>query len=287
MQAKKVWDSLIAECKNGPLNLTTKTGLHFTLTTDSQTLIVNKSDLQPSSKIKNPRKITKANFFEVSPFYKRWLDEEKGLSNKIIEKSRNSVYIMAAIKYQINLLEKKDANIVDLQMNEKYPIGNFQFKGDITSSVINNWINEIETLPLSLREAVKDLNDAQLNTAYRDGGWTVRQVVHHIADSHMNAYVRFKLALTEDNPVIKPYDEAKWADLSDYNLPIEPSLVLLESLHKRWSNLLRSLTQADLKKTFVHPDSGEVSIGENIGIYAWHGKHHVAHIMSLCERKNW
>ncbi|WP_274310535.1 YfiT family bacillithiol transferase [Solibacillus daqui] len=172
-------------------------------------------------------------------------------------------------------------------MNEKYPIGNFQFKGDITSSVINNWINEIETLPLSLREAVKDLNDAQLNTAYRDGGWTVRQVVHHIADSHMNAYVRFKLALTEDNPVIKPYDEAKWADLSDYNLPIEPSLVLLESLHKRWSNLLRSLTQADLKKTFVHPDSGEVSIGENIGIYAWHGKHHVAHIMSLCERKNW
>ena len=103
----------------------------------------------------------------------------------------------------------------------------------------------------------------------------------------MNAYVRFKLALTEENPVIKPYDETKWAELSDYKLPIDISLSLLEGLHKRWTNLLRSLCPADMEKTFIHPDSGEVSVGKNIGIYAWHGRHHLAHITSLCNRKGW
>ena len=169
----------------------------------------------------------------------------------------------------------------------KYPIGTFQFDDEITNSVTSVWINKIEDLPRLLRDAVKNLGNEQLDTAYRSGGWTVRQVIHHLADSHMNAYVRFKLALTEENPVIKPYDEVKWAELSDYSLPIETSLVLLETLHQRWTHLLRSLTPADMEKTFIHPDSGKVLIGQNIGIYAWHGKHHLAHITSLCDRKGW
>jgi hypothetical protein len=172
-------------------------------------------------------------------------------------------------------------------MDMKYPIGKFQFNGEITNTVTRDWINEIEDLPELLRDAVKVLDNEQLDTPYRSGGWTVRQVIHHLADSHMNAYVRFKLALTEEKPVIKPYDEAKWAELSDYKLPIDISLSLLETLHKRWTNLLRSLSPADMKKTFIHPDSGDVSVGQNIGIYAWHGRHHLAHITSLCNRKGW
>ncbi|QQZ09639.1 YfiT family bacillithiol transferase [Heyndrickxia vini] len=172
-------------------------------------------------------------------------------------------------------------------MDLKYPIGKFQFNGEVTTSVTKEWINEIEDFPRLLQDAVKDLNNEQLDTPYRSGGWTVRQVIHHLADSHMNAYVRFKLALTEEKPVIKPYDETEWAELSDYKLPIDISLSLLESLHKRWTNLLRSLSGADLEKTFIHPVSGDVSVGENIGIYAWHGRHHLAHITSLCKRNGW
>ena len=172
-------------------------------------------------------------------------------------------------------------------MDLKYPIGQFQFNGEITKNVTSIWINEIEDLPRLLRDAVRDLDNIKLDTAYRTGGWTVRQVIHHLADSHMNAYVRLKLALTEENPVIKPYDETNWAELSDYKLSIDISLSLLEVLHKRWTFLLRGLSPADLEKTFIHPDSGEVSIGENIGIYAWHGKHHLAHITSLCNRMGW
>jgi uncharacterized damage-inducible protein DinB len=172
-------------------------------------------------------------------------------------------------------------------MDMKYPIGTFQFDDEITSSVTSVWINEIEDLPGLLRDAVKDLDKEQLDTAYRSGGWTVRQVIHHLADSHMNAYVRFKLALTEEKPVIKPYEETKWAELSDYKLPIDISLSLLEALHIRWTDLLLSLIPADMEKTFIHPDSGEVSVGKNIGIYAWHGRHHLAQITSLCNRKGW
>jgi hypothetical protein len=172
-------------------------------------------------------------------------------------------------------------------MDMKYPIGNFQFDGEITNSITKNWINEIKDLPRLLRDVVKDLDNEQLDTPYRPGGWTVRQVIHHLADSHMNAYVRFKLALTEEKPVIKPYEETKWAELSDYKLPIDISLSLLEALHIRWTDLLLSLIPADMEKTFIHPDSGEVSVGKNIGIYAWHGRHHLAHITSLCNRKGW
>lgn len=172
-------------------------------------------------------------------------------------------------------------------MDMKYPIWKFKFDDEITNSITQDWINEIEELPRLLRDAVKDLDNEQLDRPYRPGGWTVQQVIHHIADSHMNAYIRFKLALTEEKPVIKPYNETKWAELSDYKLPIDIALSLLEALHKRWTNLLRSLTPADMEKTFMHPDSGEVSVGKNIGIYAWHGRHHLAHITSLCNRKGW
>ncbi|MCT2535313.1 bacillithiol transferase BstA [Aquibacillus koreensis] len=172
-------------------------------------------------------------------------------------------------------------------MDHSYPIGKFEFSGEITSSVIKNWISDIEELPRLVRDAVKHLDQNQLDTPYRIGGWTIRQVIHHLADSHMNAYVRFKLALTENNPVIKPYEEAEWAELSDYKLPIDISLTLLDALHARWTSLLHSLQPTDMDKLFTHPDSGEVSVGENIGIYAWHGRHHLAHITSLCGQKGW
>jgi hypothetical protein len=132
------------------------------------------------------------------------------------------------------------------------------------------------------------LNEQQLNTPYREGGWTVRQVVHHVPESHMNAYIRFKLALTETDPTVKPYDEAAWAETADVReTPIEVSLALVENLHARWVILLRSMSDADFKKQFVHPDNGVVSLEKNLALYAWHGKHHVAHITSLRERKQW
>lgn len=172
-------------------------------------------------------------------------------------------------------------------MEANYPIGHYQYDGQITASIIDKWINDIEELPVLLQNAVKDLNDNQLDTPYRMGGWTIRQVVHHVADSHLNAYGRFKLALTEDQPIIKSYDQEKWAELPDSTLPVTISLSLLDALHKRWVTLLRSLTPSELEKTFIHPESGEVSVGKNIGIYAWHGRHHLAHITSLRSRKGW
>jgi len=172
-------------------------------------------------------------------------------------------------------------------VDERYPIGKFECKGEITNEVVKTWIEEIEELPGLLRSVVKNMNMEQLDTPYRLGGWTVRQVVHHLADSHMNAYIRFKLALTEENPTIKPYQEDKWAELRDSKLPINVSLELLTALHKRLVQLLRSLNSNDLKRTFLHPESGEVSVGRNIGMYAWHGRHHLAHITSLASRKGW
>ncbi|NHM33029.1 YfiT family bacillithiol transferase [Neobacillus terrae] len=169
----------------------------------------------------------------------------------------------------------------------RYPVGEFDVKGNYKVDLIEEWIYEIEALPAKVREAVKGLNDEQLDSAYRPGGWTIRQVVHHIPDSHINSYIRFKLALTEDNPVIKPYAEDKWAEFADSNLPIEVSLTMLEALHSRWVVLLKSLKPADLEKTFRHPDLGEIKLGMNIGLYAWHGRHHLAHITSLKERMGW
>ncbi|MBU5210730.1 YfiT family bacillithiol transferase [Heyndrickxia sp. FSL K6-6286] len=172
-------------------------------------------------------------------------------------------------------------------MDLRYPIGKFNVNGKVTTEIIEQWIKEIEELPTRLTEAVEGLNDVQLDTAYRSEGWTIRQVVHHIADSHLNSYTRFKLALTENNPTIKLYEEGKWAELPDSNLPVEISLQLIDALHKRWVYLLRSMTSEDLEKTFYHSEFGDMKLSVNIGIYAWHGRHHVAHITTLRDRLDW
>ena len=149
-------------------------------------------------------------------------------------------------------------------------------------------IDEIAETPARLRAVVSGLSPEQLDTPYRPEGWTVRQVVHHLPDSHLNSYIRFRLALTEDEPTIKPYHEDKWAELYDARTaPVELSLALLESLHERWVVLLKSLTAEDWARAFKHPEMGTVPLAKNVGLYAWHGKHHVAHIASLRERMGW
>lgn len=169
----------------------------------------------------------------------------------------------------------------------RYPIGKFSYAGPLSAEQKKQCLDEIAQTPARLRAAVRGLSDAQLDTPYRDGGWTVRQVVHHVPDSHMNSYIRFKLALTEESPTIKPYLEDRWAKLPDSNSPIENSLVLLESLHHRWTPLLRSLTDADWDRTFTHPELGPMTLERNLALYAWHGRHHVAHIANLREKMGW
>jgi len=169
----------------------------------------------------------------------------------------------------------------------RYPIGKFAY-GTYVEEQKPQYLNEIEQTPAWLRAAVKGLSDAQLDTPYRPGGWTVRQVVHHVPDSHLNCYVRFKLALTEDEPTIKPYAEDRWAELGDSRAtPIEVSLTLLESLHDRWVRLMRSLSPQDWKRTFRHPEHGVMSLDKTVAMYAWHGRHHVTQITSLREREGW
>jgi uncharacterized damage-inducible protein DinB len=163
----------------------------------------------------------------------------------------------------------------------QYPIGRFSFPDSTTAEQRQAWIREIVRAPRELRAAVADLSLEQLDTPYRPGGWTVRQVVHHVPDSHMNAFIRLKLALTEDQPTIKPYDEARWAKLPDAALPVEPSLALLEALHVRWVQLLESMSERDYQRAFVHPESGAWRLDQYLAQYAWHGRHHVAHITSL------
>ncbi len=173
-------------------------------------------------------------------------------------------------------------------MDLRYPIGPFKFEGPLNENQRKKIIDEIEEAPFKLREAVKGLSEEQLNTPYRPEGWTVKQVVHHVPDSHLNAYIRYKLALTENQPTIKPYEQALWAELYDTkNTPVEISLTLLEMLHKRWVILLRSMTENDFKKTFNHPEQGLVNLERTLSLYAWHGKHHVAHINSLREKMGW
>jgi hypothetical protein len=169
-----------------------------------------------------------------------------------------------------------------------YPIGKFNAPDIITSEMRKDFIKDIERTPGLFRKAVKGLSRKQLDTPYRQGGWTVRQVVHHVPDSHLNAYVRMKLALTEDVPTIKPYDQEKWAELNDtFNTSVSVSLDMLEVLHKRWVNLLKSLSEDDFKRNFKHPEIGIVNIDWAISQYAWHGKHHTAHITSLRKRMGW
>lgn len=170
----------------------------------------------------------------------------------------------------------------------RYPVGKFVWPEAVSAQDRTRYIETIASTPARLREAVAGLTEEQLNTPYREGGWTVRQVVHHVPESHMNSYIRFKLALTEEEPVIKPYDEAAWARLSDVAAaPIEVSLALLDSLHTRWVILLRGMSDADWQRQFRHPEIGVISLEKNLALYAWHGKHHVAHITGLRARKGW
>ena len=170
----------------------------------------------------------------------------------------------------------------------RYPVGRFDATEEVTPGRRREWIEQVAGAPARLREAVAGLGDEQLDTPYREGGWTVRQVLHHLADSHINAYVRMKLALTEDSPAIKTYDEARWAELADTrDTPPEVSLALLDALHRRWLILLRSLGDADWAKTFRHPEWGEPSLERTLGLYAWHGRHHVAHVTRLRGRMGW
>lgn len=170
----------------------------------------------------------------------------------------------------------------------KYPNGRYRRPDSITPEIRQEAIAAIADFPARLRAAVQGLSDAQLDTPYRPEGWTVRQVVHHCSDSHMNAIIRFKLALTEDQPVIKPYEEAMWAELPDSKSMIEPALALLEGLHARWAALLHSLDASALARTFVHPEHGKVfTVDETILQYGWHSNHHLAHITSLKERMGW
>lgn len=170
----------------------------------------------------------------------------------------------------------------------RYPVGRFTPPSSINVETRQGWIEELEHLPLNLESAIRGLSAAQLNAPYRPGGWTVRQVVHHLPDSHLNCYVRYRLALTEDRPTIKPYDEAAWAELPDAkHSPTAPSLALLRALHERWVMLLRSLNEDQWTRAFVHPERGEVKLDATVGLYAWHSRHHLAQITNLRKREHW
>lgn len=167
----------------------------------------------------------------------------------------------------------------------KYPIGKFHYQGPYSEEQKKHFIKEIAETPAALKEVIKNFSEAQLETPYRPGGWTVRQVVNHMADSHMNAFIRFKLALTEENPTIKPYEQDQWANLSDsLNSPIELSLNLLDTLHQKWVILLNSLSSDDFKRTYMHPESGSSSLEKVLGMYAWHSRHHLAHVTGVRDR---
>jgi uncharacterized damage-inducible protein DinB len=171
----------------------------------------------------------------------------------------------------------------------KYPIGKYMRPAAFTPAILDQFIRDIEVFPSRIRTETEQLTDEQLDTPYRPGGWTVRQVVHHCADSHMNSVTRFKLALTEDTPTIKPYFEDRWAELVDSkSMPIEPALNILEGMHQRWVVLLKALTKEDLEKKFIHPEHGkEMSLKTTLGLYAWHCNHHAAHITNLKKLKHW
>lgn len=170
----------------------------------------------------------------------------------------------------------------------RYPIGKFEYAGVSTAEQRKQFISDIAQTPLRLKDAVHGLNESQQNTPYRPEGWTVRQVAHHLPDSHLNAYTRFRLALTEEEPTIRPYHEDRWAELSDAKTaPIEYSLELIDPLHRRWVYLLQSLTEADFARVFHHPELGAVSLDKNLALYSWHGRHHVGQITALRKRMNW
>src|SRR5688572_26371057 len=170
----------------------------------------------------------------------------------------------------------------------RYPIGRFRKVASLTAAEREAAIDAIAATPIRLRAAILGLTPEQLDTPYRPDGWTVRQLVHHVADSHINSYVRFRLAMTEDNPAIKSYEEARWAELEDArNAPIEISLALLDALHQRWVRLLRSLGPDDFSRTVNHPEHGTISLDSLLALYDWHGRHHVSHVTRLRQRMGW
>ncbi len=170
----------------------------------------------------------------------------------------------------------------------RFPIGNFDRNYETSPAARQARIKTISELPQKLRDAVAGLNDAQLDSEYRPEGWTVRQTVHHVPDSHANAFIRFKLALTEDEPpTIKPYFEDRWAELGDAKLPVDVSLRFAEAVHERWVGLLNSMSDADFQKKFIHPETGEWTLEGALALYAWHSQHHTAHITHLREREGW
>lgn len=169
----------------------------------------------------------------------------------------------------------------------RFPIGKYEKGKKISSEQRKQLIGEVAELPKKLREAVKNLTDEQLDTPYRPEGWTVRQVVHHVGDSHMNSFIRFKLALSEENPTIRPYAEDLWAQTAEYELPVDVSLNLIDSVHKRWTTLLESMSDEDFARTLNHPATGAWTLEDSLGLYAWHGNHHTAHITNLKKRKYW
>lgn len=170
----------------------------------------------------------------------------------------------------------------------RYPIGKFTYSNPPDEAQRNQQIKDIEQTPAALRAAIKGLSPQQIETPYREGGWTVRQVVHHVPESHMNAYIRFKLGLTEDSPTIKPYMEDRWAVTGDVKAtPLEVSLALMDSLHDRWVRLLRSIKPEEWKRQFNHPEMGAMSLEKSLALYSWHGQHHVAHVTELRKRMGW
>ena len=176
---------------------------------------------------------------------------------------------------------------METTIDARYPIGKF-IPQPYSEKQKEAWLADILFNPRQLEMAVLNLDEAQLATPYREGGWTVKQVIHHVADSHMNAYMRFKLGLTEDNPTIKPYREDKWAELSDSSLAVNISLTLLHCLINRWYDILKHIKEEEWQRTVVHPEHGRtMTLWHLLGLYAWHGKHHLAHITSLRERMGW
>jgi len=170
----------------------------------------------------------------------------------------------------------------------RYPVGKYQRpKSELSAAERSAMIDAIAATPAAMRAASRGLNAKQLSTPYRDGGWTVRQVVHHVPESHMNAFIRMKLGLTEEHPTVKPYDEAAWAKLGDAQGPIGASLALMDSLHERWVRLLKSLEEKDFQRTYFHPENGDQSLAVVTVNYGWHSRHHVAHITSLRKRMGW
>ena len=173
-------------------------------------------------------------------------------------------------------------------MDLRYPIGKFDWSAPVDPALRPRHITAISEAPAHFREAVRGLDDAQLDTRYREGGWTVRQVVHHVPDSHMHCFIRFRLALTEDEPLVKPYDEVKWAELHDSrSAPPEVSLQLLECLHVRWINMMGAMSNRDFERTYRHPEMGIVNLNTALAAYVWHSRHHTAHITALRERMGW